>query len=182
MTEFVKQELVRLIDKLPETDPRSPDYQMLLRSIECLDAMGQTIDEIVKLAKEDLNVDPPVLTPAQVVELSSAIKAKAETGDRVVVAHVPPFTAAEFPEEPPDDPMDEFVKGTTVAENATTAPTTAPEAPAKTYTSSEVRAALVDARGKGADIKAVMAQFGVNNFQEIPAARYAELMAVLEAV
>ena len=178
MTEFVKQELVRLIDKLPETDPRSPDYQMLLRSIECLDAMGQTIDEIVELAKEGLNVDTPVLTPAQVVELSSAIKAKAETGDHVVVAHVPPFTAAEFPEEPPDEVADEFVKGTTVAENATTAPTTE----TKTYTSSEVRAALVDARGKGADIKAVMTQFGVNNFQEIPAARYAELMAVLEAV
>jgi hypothetical protein len=115
---------------------------------------------------------------AKVVELSSAIKARQESGDHVVVAHVPPFTAAEFPEEPPDDPMDEFVKGTTVAENATTAPVTEP----KTYSSSEVRKALVDARGRGVDVKAVLAAVGAENFAAVPAAKYGEVMAKLEVI
>lgn len=176
MTDFLKEEMVRLVRKLPETDPRSPDYQMLLRSIECLDAMGQTIEGIVELVNAEVREDMEKLREldaAKVVELSSAIKAKAASVD-----HAAPFTAAEFPEEPPDDPMDEAVKGTTVAENATAAPVTEP----KTYSSSEVRKALVDARGKGVDVKAVLAAVGAENFAAVPAAKYGEVMAKLEVV
>jgi hypothetical protein len=105
-----------------------------------------------------------------VVELSSAIKATAETGDHVVVAHVPPFTAAEFPEEPPEDPPEE------------PAPTTEATTEAKTYNSAEVRKALVDARSSGTDVKALLKKFGAANFSEVPAAKYGELMAELGVV
>lgn len=155
MQSFVMEELGRLIDLIPETDPRSPDYQMLLRSIECLDAMGQTINEI------------------QQARIDEAIREDQQENAKVI-----PFTAPEFPEEPPDDPMDEAVKSTTVAENATTAPTTE----AKTYSSSDVRKALVDARGKGADVKAILAKVGADNFQGVPAAKYGELMDALAEV
>ena len=179
MTDFLKQEMLRLVDTLPETDPRTQDYHVLLRSIECLDAMGQTINEIVELVEMDTTKglaeekETAEKQAAKVVELTSAIKAKAETGDHVVVAHVPPFTAAEFPEEPPDDPMDEFVK-----ETAKPAPATE----AKTYNSAEVRKALVDARSSGTDVKALLKKFGAANFSEVPAAKYGELMAELGVV
>ena len=48
MTDFVRDELSRVVKTLPETDPRTSEYHILLRSIEMLDSIGMTIDEIVK--------------------------------------------------------------------------------------------------------------------------------------
>lgn len=67
-------------------------------------------------------------------------------------------------------------------------PFTAPDFPAeqteeaKTYSASDVRKALVDAKGKGVNVKEILGSFGAENFSALPAAKYGELMARLEEV
>lgn len=147
MQSFVLEELGRLVDMLPQTDPRSPDYQMLLRSIECLDAMGQSINDVQQ---------------ARLLQEAEDSKSLAE--DALVEDKVIPFTAPEFPEEPP------AVEETSAIE-------------AKTYEASDVRKALVDAKAKGANVKELMQKIaGADNFGAVPAGKYAELMAAIEKV
>lgn len=74
MTEFTKNEFVRLIDLLPETDPRTNEYLTLLHSIECFDSIANSIDEMDKLRFADL---------------------ADATAENVV-----PFTATDFPAQP----------------------------------------------------------------------------------
>ena len=146
MQSFSLDELARLVNLLPITDPRSADYQMLLRSIECLDSLGHTIDEIMSAAL------------AQEVEDSKSLAEDAPVEDTCKVV---PFTAAEFPEDVPEEPKPE----------------------AKTYDPAEVRKALVDAKAKGANVKELMQKIaGADNFAGVPAGKYAELMAAIEKV
>ena len=49
MKDFVRDELLRVVHTLPETDPRTSEYHILLRSIEILDSVGSTIDDIIAL-------------------------------------------------------------------------------------------------------------------------------------
>ena len=160
MTEFLKKEFKRLVDLLPQTDPRGMEYQTLLRSIECLDAIGlSTIDVIVDMDKLE----------------AAAEKSK-----------VVPFTKAEFPEavEETVEEKAEAVEETGAEETGANEPKPEP-APVesvveeKTYTSAEVRKALVEARGKGVDVKAVLAKVGADNFTAVPASKYAALMDAL---
>lgn len=160
MTEFMRDELNRLVQKIPVTDPCSSEYHVLLRSIEYLDSMGSTIEEILAQVFADQVADDLAAEKLDVkegAELISATKSKAEEGGKVI-----PFTAPEFPEDPPE------------AEPA--------EQEEKTYDPSEVRKALVDAKKKGVDIKAILAKVGADNFQAVPAAKYGIIMKELEVV
>lgn len=157
MTEFMRGELNRLVQKIPVTDPCSSEYHVLLRSIEYLDSMGATIEEILAAvfegqAAEDLGAEK--LDVKEGAELISAIKSKAD-------GKVIPFTAPDFPEA-------------AEAESA--------EQEEKTYDPSEVRKALVDAKKKGVDIKVILAKVGADNFQAVPAAKYGIIMKELEVV
>ena len=74
----------------------------------------------------------------------------------------PPFETADFPAETPEEqpaPVEE-----------------------KTYQSSDVRAALVDARGRGVNVGEILQRFGVSNFQFLPANQYGALIEALGAV
>ena len=158
MTKFMRDELNRLVQKIPETDPCSGEYHVLLHSIECLDSMGQMIEEILAAvfegqAAEDLGAEK--LDVKEGAELISAIKSKAD-------GKVVPFTAPDFPEELPAE--------------------TPVEQEEKTYDPSEVRKALVDAKKKGVDIKVILAKVGADNFQAVPAAKYGIIMKELEVV
>ena len=156
MTDFLKSEFERLVGLIPATDPRTADYQMLLRSIECLDALGQTVDAVAAPLEE-------------------------------AAAKVIPFTKAEFPEDPAVDPVVEEKDEEKAAEEKAAEdisanepePEPAPVVEEKTYTSAEVRKALVDARGRGVDVKAVLAKVGADNFTAVPASKYAALMDAL---
>ena len=166
---FVLRELGRLVDLLPQTDPRSADYQMLLRSIECLDAMGQTINEIEdKLIAVSESAREPEKKPE--VELSGKV---ISLGDASGVT-VAPFTAPDFPEALTVDPETDFAEAPKAEE--------AKAEEAKTYDPSDVRKALVDARAKGVNVKAILAKVGADNFTAVPASRYAEIMKELEVV
>lgn len=158
MTEPLKQELLRLVEKLHETDPTTTAYHMLLHSIEALDSIGCTIDGIVELAKEDLK-DPPL----PVFEIVKPVE-KTE---------VEPVRVEDIPESPIPAVVEELKK----AEAAK-----AEEPPKATYNAAQVRKALVDARNRGVDVKAVLKQFAADNFQCLPEAKYDAVMAALEVI
>lgn len=168
MTEFMRNELNRLVQKIPETDPCSSEYHILLRSIEYLDSMGQTIEEILAQVFEsqvadDLAAERLDIKEAERVKETSAIKARE--------GKVVPFTAPEFPEaaETEIKPVPESAESPS-------------EATAKTYSSSEVRKAVVDARLRGVDTAALFRKYGAEVFQGVPEARYPELMKELGVV
>lgn len=85
--------------------------------------------------------------------------------------NVVPFEAASFPEEVKQD----LVKDV---------PPPEPEPPKeeKVYESSDVRTALCDARTRGVNVGEILRRFGVDNFQNLPAAKYGALIEALEAV
>lgn len=79
-----------------------------------------------------------------------------------------PFNATDFPAEVKDD----LVKDV---------PPPVEEEEEETYTSSQVRKALVDARKDGVDVKALLAEFGADNFSAVPAGKYGAIMRKLGA-
>lgn len=175
MTEFTKKECLRLIDKLSETDPTTEAYHILLSSIERFDSIGNTVDEIAQLreaAAEHVVID--------VSAIKEQMKKRAEAAPEDDGTHpippelVVPFETEDFPAEVKDDlvkdvpPPAEEKKEEPVEE--------------KVYESSDVRAALVDARGRGVNVGEILQKFGVSNFQFLPASQYGELIKALGTV
>lgn len=142
-----------MVDRIPQTDPTSAEYHILLRSIEYLDAIGSTIDAIVTEASEEMRKDLEAEKQtveeqtAKVIEIAKAV-AKAE-----------PEPAPK--EEPIPEPKAELTGAN------------------KVWSAAEVRKALVEAKGAGVDVKGLLLSVGVDSFPALPAARYAELMARL---
>jgi hypothetical protein len=165
MTEFVKREFLRLIDLLPQTDPRTNEYLTLLHSIECFDSIANSVDEMDGLRRIDLMEDrieerkPFEEQPKKIVKIAKT-PIPEEDGGKVV-----PFTAPDFPEP--------------VAEEET-APPKPPEE--EKIDPSEVRKALVAARARGIDSKEILSGFGVTHFQELPASKYRALLDSLEVI
>jgi hypothetical protein len=77
----MKQELNRLVQSIPVTDPRSSEYHMLLRSIEYLDSMGGTIEEILAEVFDDGAEDSGAieLQPTPVISFPKPAETEAET-------------------------------------------------------------------------------------------------------
>lgn len=155
MTEYSRKEFRRLLDKVPETDPSTEAYHFLMQSIEMFNAIALTIDEFL-----DVKGLPQECPPVE--------------------DNVAPFNATDFPA----DTKDEVPEGCLhVVVPRTDEPAPPPEkAEEKTYTSPEVRKALVDARGKGVNVKEILAGFGAENFQALPASKYGALMEALEVI
>lgn len=182
MTKIMANEFLRLIGKLEETDPTTPAYLTLLQSIECLNSIGQTIEEMLAESEAALKIPVEVRAdwvPGQegkIVELTAAIDP-----EKVPVHPIPtpPYETADFPAETPEEKegheVAELVKQ--IAEQPEPAPVEQ-----KTYQSSDVRAALVDARGRGVNVGEILQRFGVSNFQFLPATQYGALIEALKAV
>lgn len=169
MTELTRRELVRAAELLKETDPRSSEYHVLLRSIEYLDSMGAALDEIAELIDWEIAMEQ---TPAEPAGDGSAIKARPGKGE------LTPFPGKKEPVPQPAEPLPEPTPITDPVEP----PVETEAEPEPTYSAAQVRKALVDARSKGADIKAVLAKVGADNFQGVPAAKYGTIMKELEVV
>lgn len=170
MTEFSKNELLRLVDRIPETDPTSPAYHMLMQSIECYNSLALTVDEIIALRDEDAHED--------LMEQRGLVKQQAEKVKEIAQDNVVPFTAPAAPWDEvastsPTVPVEPAVEEKT-AEDKTVEE--------KTYAASDVRKALVEVKAKGVDVKEVLSEFGVTDFRALPAAKYGQLMARLEAM
>lgn len=170
MTEFSKQELLRLVDTIPETDPTTTAYHVLMQSIECFNSLALTVDEILALRDGEAHED--------LAEQQETVKQQAEKVKEIAQDNVVPFTA---PAAPWDDA-------------ASTTPTVPAEPPVeektaedktveeKTYAASDVRKALVEVKAKGVDVKEILSEFGVTDFRALPAAKYGALMQRLEAM
>ena len=179
MTEFVKKEFLRLIDLLDQTDPRSQEYLTLLRSIESFDSLANSIDELDKLRSLDLMED-------RLAEKKTVADQAAKVAE-IAKDNVVPFTAPDFPNDPT---ATNEVKPIGVVGKFKEMPPTVPAEPPvedktveeKTYEASEVRKALVDAKGNGVNVKEILGSFGAENFGALPAAKYGELMARLQEV
>ena len=167
MTEFSKNELLRLVDTIPETDPTTTAYHVLMQSIECFNSLALTVDEILALRDGS-----PANRPAE--------KVKEIAQDNVV-----PFTAPDFPadtkDEVPEGCLHVVVPRTDEppVEDKTAEEKTVEE---KTYAASDVRKALVEVKAKGVDVKEILSEFGVTDFRALPAAKYNALMMRLEAM
>lgn len=187
MTETVKQEFMRLVDLLPQTDPRTEAYHILLSSIERFDAIGSTINDMVDVIHSEAALDAVTVEAGwakdqvgKVVELTAKIDP-----DKVPVHPIPtvPFTAPDFPAETPEEQegheVAELVKKVVEEQPA---PPQSPAPVQQTYDAPTVRKALLDARARGVNVKEVLKGFGADGFQAVPADRYADLMAALQAV
>ena len=168
MTELTRRELVRAAELLKETDPRSSEYHVLLRSIEYLDSMGATLDEIAELIDWEIAMEFPPVAAGE----SSAIKARPGKGE------LTPFPGKKEPVPQPAEPLPE----PTPITDPQPEPVETEAEPEPTYSAAQVRKALVDARSKGVDIKAVLAKVGADNFQGVPASKYGIIMKELEVV
>lgn len=188
MTEFTKSELIRCAELLPQTDPRTSEYHVLLRSIEYLDAMGATIDEIAELTTADMVCDG-LSNGVEMARAAAALKAKLDAerkperaeengANKGRVVELKPVPKAEIEKPEPAEKSEDLVLEPQPV--PITDPVPAPQA--RTYTSAEVRRALVDARNAGTDVRALMAEFGAESFGGVPASRYADLMKRLGVV
>ena len=178
MTEFSKNELLRLVDKIPETDPTTTAYHVLMQSIECYNALALTVDEIIAL--RDAQVYEDLVEQGRLTDVTEQLKKMAEAAKPTLLDTnaVAPFEVADFPAETPEEQ-----EGHEVAELVKKVVEAQPKkAEEKTYTSPEVRKALVDARGKGVNVKEILAGFGAENFQALPASKYGALMEALEVI
>lgn len=171
MTEFMRDELNRLVQRIPVTDPCSQEYHVLLRSIEYLDSMGSTIEEILAQVFEDQVTDDLAAEKLDVkegAELISAIKTRAE-------GKVVPFTAPEFPEAAETETPAEIKPVPESAESPS-------EPTIKTYSASDVRKAVVDARLRGVDTAPLFRKYGAEFFQGVPESRYPDLLRDLGVI
>lgn len=176
MTEFTKNECLRLIDKLTETDPTTEAYHILLSSIERFDSIGNTVDEIAQLreaATEQVVIDVSAIKEQmkkRAEAASTPTPPPEDDGTHTIPPElVVPFEVADFPAEVKDVPPPVEEKKEEPTEE-------------KTYESSEVRAALCDARNRGVNITTLLQKFGVTNFQWLPANQYGALMKELGAL
>ena len=164
MTEFTKLEFFRLIEKLKDTDPSTTAYHILLQSIESFDSIAKTVDDIAAMRDEDAHEAVVVGAgwvkgqEGKVVELTATIDP-----DKVPVHPIPvvPFEATDFPAETTMNP---------------------PEDKKNSYDPADVRKALLDARGRGVNVKEILRGFGADGFQAVPAEKYGALMEALAAV
>ena len=153
MTEFSKNELLRLVDKIPETDPTTTAYHVLMQSIECFNSLALTVDEIIALRDAQVYED--------LMEQRGLIKQQADKIKEIAQDNVIPFEAPDFPAETEEKK---------------------PEPAPPTLSASDVRKLLVEARGRGANVKEILKGFGADSFQALPADRYEDLAAALRAV
>lgn len=140
-TAFNMAELKRLIDLIPQTDPRSREYGELLQSIERYLYFANVIAEIQGVLGED--VTPMIGQPKEVI----------------------PFAPPTAEEEKFPEPVEET-----------------PAPPAEDIDPAKVKSLVTKARSekKIASVKDwLQANWGVDGFSAVPAAKYPEVLAKL---
>lgn len=156
MTEFTANELTRIINKIPETDPTTTEYHILLQSLECFAGIADSIEEVMAQLPDDEPEDGKIVK----VEFRPSPELMQQVADM-----------AQAGNEPSDEPFP--------APGPTGAP--APETEvADVVDLVTVRAALRDAKKRGVDIKELIQSFGATNLTDLPAGKYGELMKKLE--
>lgn len=167
MTDFLSKELGRLLSTLPKTDPTTREYLQLLQNIEVLGGTADTLNEYIMETGVDVDRSR-MCEPAAAVDTSVPPEEMTQP-DRE------PESDYAIPDEKPDN---------VIPFNAPDFPETPAKEPAKAYSREEVRAALASARKeKGIKVSTFLKEhFGVDNFPALPGEKYAEVVALLEAL
>jgi len=111
-------------------------------------------------------------TPEQMAILTAAM-----------IAYTQAVTAPDVkPEEPEPAPVEEKPKKAKKPVAVEEAPAPAEEAPAITLEQLRAKMAAVSQAGKGPECKALLVKFGANNLTSVPAEKYSDLMAAVEAL
>lgn len=150
MTEYTANEMRRIISMIPETDPTTTEYHILLQSLECFAGIADSIEEIMA----EIDYEPPAAEDVTKVTLHPALeKALSEK-------------AGKTPDEPEQQVIPEPEEVQPVEEI--------------TYDLITVRQAMRDAKKRGVDIVALIKDLGATNLTDLPAEKYGELMKRLE--
>ena len=156
MTDYVANELRRIIGMIPQVDPTTADYHILLQSLECCAGIADSIEEIME------QVGEPDAEDGTIVHVEFRPVPAAEEPKKVEVIPLKEILESDVPEPEAEEPAHEEAEPARVGEMA------------------EVRAALVEARKNGVNVSALLREFGVENFGAFPAGKYGELMKRLE--
>lgn len=177
MTEFTKQELLRITHKLSETDPSTSAYHCLMQSIEYLNSIGQTVDEIIALEESITYPQSPIALnrcnaaePAKEEEWvkEEPVEEAPKPKKMEAISHAELAEKEIEPEpEKPEEPEEEWVKE-------------ADEAPEVSYNQAEVRAALASARRKGVNVASLIKSHGADNFTAVDPLHYPAIMREIE--
>lgn len=133
-----------------------------------------------------MDIKITIEAPGLVAAINSLAEALAgsKSGSTTVVNYAPEVTATA--EEPIAQEVETNEEPDKSEPTPDPDPAPAPETtePAPTVTLEEVRAKLakLSQAGKQAQVKALITQFGASKLTEIPAEKYAELMAAAEAI
>ena len=173
MTEFTANELTRIINKIPETDPTTPEYHYLLQSLEIFANISESVEQLMDTIYSYYD-EPPEDGKIVKVEFRPSPELMQQVADMTQAENEP----SDEPEEsfPADGSSGEETPETKMADVVETEETE----PARVWEMTEVRAALVEARRKGVNVSALLREFGVENFGAFPAGKYGELMQRLE--
>lgn len=179
----MEQEIQRLIEKLHTLEPGTEEYSKILGDLWSLAHMAKQIKDVVAPLPFTQSAMPTNSEKPEPRVLEKVLEAENQ-GGTVSLEEIVPIEAA---------PTDEdLTKGEPAAEEAT--PEEAPaEAPKKTRgkkTETEqpkleaafVRGELAKARRKGVNVTEIVTSFGVDNFKDIPAERYPEILEKLKEV
>jgi len=114
-------------------------------------------------------------TPEQMAVLAAAMPAYIQAGPTPTEAE--PEEAVPAQVEPP-----KAKRASPKKPAAEEAPAPAEEAPAITLEQLRAKMAAVSQAGKGPECKALLVKFGANNLTSVPAEKYSDLMAAVEAL
>ena len=168
MNEFISSELQRIITKIPETDPATTEYHILLQSLECFAGIADLIEE----AQEQIGMEGQIIHVEFRPQMGGAHPVDEEKPSKLEAVSLSDFAKMDIPK--PEGYDEQYKDEEVWHEEAVKA-----EAE-KTYEMTEVRAALVEARKRGVNVSALLKEFGVDNFGAFPAGKYGELMKKLE--
>lgn len=170
MNEMILSEFSRIIKLIPETDPRSCDYHVLMQSLECFSAMAEDIESLLDMLGENEPEEGKIISvtfrppqPATCGEDCATCDCCGEEPPISSSNSTESVTAGENQAEKPDSPADE-----TAAET--------------TYDLPTVRAALIEARKRGVDLKPIFKSVGASNLTDLPEEKYGAVMAKLKEV
>ena len=161
MTQYVQSELKRILDRIPEVDPATPDYQYALSSLELFAGIADTIEAVqAAVADEPDNIINIEFRPEGVsCDEDCATCDACENAQISSSSCTESVTAGEDKQETVEEPAAE---------------------PEESYDPVTVRRALLEAKRQGVDPKTIFQAVGATNFSDLPPEKYGAVMAMLK--
>ncbi len=171
----MEQEIQRLIEKLHTLEPGTEEYSKILGDLWSLAHMAKQIKDVVAPLPFTQSAMPTNSEKPEPRVLERVLEAENQ-GGTVSLGEIVSIEAV-----PPDE---DLTKGEPVVEDAASekAPADKTETEQPKLEAAFVRGELAKARRKGVNVTEIVTSFGVDNFKDIPADRYPEVLEKLKEV